>query len=532
MQERLEIVVLGASGDLARKKTYPTLLELFAHGFLPKNSVVCGFARTANSDEKFRDYLRSILQTHKNAHTWPEGTEHIGAGESAGGGGEALETAASLETPLSSFLSRNFYCSGSYDSSESFAELHTKLIVTKTSTIPSNRLFYFAIPPNVFIPSARAIRNSAMSVDGWTRLIVEKPFGHDLASAQEMGAQLGSLFSEDHIYRIDHYLGKEMVQNLIMFRFGNTFLEPLMNNRYVHSIQITFKEDFGTQGRGGYFDQYGIMRDILQNHLMQVLSILAMEPPVQVAGPASANYVRDAKVNVLRAVDCVLPQDVVLGQYTADAEGVNEGYLQDPTVPKDSMTATFAQVVLRVKTPRWENVPFILKAGKALNERKAEIRIQFKDAPGSSFLFDGQTCARNELVLRLQPSEAVYLKMNVKKPGLTYEPLQSELDLTYNQRYAKEYNPDAYTRLVLDALRGNQAMFVRNDELEEAWRVFTPILHFIETEGNVTRQALKDPTRIVLRPYPYGSRGPAAAAQVLVDSGVKRYSAYVWEGKK
>jgi glucose-6-phosphate 1-dehydrogenase len=280
-----------------------------------------------------------------------------------------------------------------------------------------------------------------MSTSGWTRLIVEKPFGRDYDSSKKLASELGALFTEDHIYRIDHYLGKEMVQNLIMFRFGNIFLEPLLCSKYVHSVQITFKENFGTEGRGGYFDNFGIIRDVMQNHLTQVLSILAMEPPVQLVGDGSANYIRDAKVRVLQAISPVTVQDVVLGQYVANSNG-DIGYKDDLTVPTDSKTPTFCQAIMHVHTPRWEGVPFIMKAGKALDERKSEIRIQFKDAPAHAFLFGLPTepgsgheeLPRNELVLRLQPTEAVYMKINVKRPGLSSESVQSELDLSYRTR--------------------------------------------------------------------------------------------------
>ncbi len=271
---------------------------------------------------------------------------------------------------------------------------------------------------------------------------VEKPFGHEYESARKMSSELGALWEEQDIYRIDHYLGKEMVQNLMLFRFGNTFLEPLLNRNNVAAVQITFKEDFGTQGRGGYFDSYGIIRDIMQNHLMQVLSLVAMEPPIRVVGHDSADLVRNAKVNILRAIEPITLQNVVLGQYIADDAGTNPGYLEDKTVPPNSLTPTFAVAVLYINTPRWSGVPFILKAGKALEERKGEIRIQFKEAPASAFMFhksDDEPFPRNELVMRLQPTEAVYMKVNLKTPGLSFESTQSELDLSYDKRSCSLY---------------------------------------------------------------------------------------------
>eukprot|EP00604_Paraphysomonas_vestita_P001480 CAMPEP_0174821888 /NCGR_PEP_ID=MMETSP1107-20130205/10936_1 /TAXON_ID=36770 /ORGANISM="Paraphysomonas vestita, Strain GFlagA" /LENGTH=270 /DNA_ID=CAMNT_0016039453 /DNA_START=778 /DNA_END=1590 /DNA_ORIENTATION=+ len=267
-------------------------------------------------------------------------------------------------------------------------------------------------------------------------------------------------------------------------------------------------------GRGGYFDNYGIIRDIMQNHLMQVMTLVAMEPPVRVAGEGYPNFIRDSKVNVLRSIPPIRLSDVIIGQYVANDKG-DKGYLDDPTVPTSSNTPTFAQAVLRVHTPRWEGVPFIMKAGKALDERKAEIRIQFKDPPAAGFLFDNQGCPRNELVMRLQPTEAVYMKVNVKKPGLFTSMEQSELDLSYHTRYPGVYSPDAYTRLILDTLRGSQATFVRSDELEASWRIFDPLLKELESSN-------KQPL-----PYIYGSRGPPEADE-YAERLLTRNEQYSW----
>eukprot|EP00603_Paraphysomonas_imperforata_P001972 CAMPEP_0114431110 /NCGR_PEP_ID=MMETSP0103-20121206/10418_1 /TAXON_ID=37642 ORGANISM="Paraphysomonas imperforata, Strain PA2" /NCGR_SAMPLE_ID=MMETSP0103 /ASSEMBLY_ACC=CAM_ASM_000201 /LENGTH=513 /DNA_ID=CAMNT_0001600639 /DNA_START=37 /DNA_END=1578 /DNA_ORIENTATION=- len=491
-EQTLSVVVLGASGDLAKKKTYPALYDLFSHGYLPKTCVnIVGYARSASTDAAFRDKIKAFLP-------------------------------ADDPDMVTRFLSICCYFQGQYGSEESFSQLNTFLL-EKESVVCSangvNRLFYFAIPPNVFIPSARAIDAACRSTGGWNRIVVEKPFGHDLESALQMSSELTSLWDEDDIYRIDHYLGKEIVQNLIVFRFGNMFLEPLMNNRYVQSIKITFKENFGTQGRGGYFDNYGIIRDIMQNHLMQVLTLVAMEAPVKVAGDGYANLVRDAKVNVLKSMSVISADDVVVGQYVANDKG-DEGYLDDPTVPRGSKTPTFAQAHLKIHTPRWDGVPFIMKAGKALDERKAEIRIQFKEVPGSHFMFAGQHAHRNELVMRLQPDQSVYFKVNVKEPGLFSKMVQSELDLSYNQRYKEVYAPDAYTRLLLDTLRGSQATFVRSDELEGSWRIFDPLLKELEARGDTPE------------PYVYGSRGPASADIMAEELGVKRNEEYEYKVSK
>jgi glucose-6-phosphate 1-dehydrogenase len=431
------VTVLGASGDLAKKKTFPALLDLFAHGLLPQHVVIAAYARSENKTEDFRKYVAGILR------------------------GKASDEV------VEAFAQRVDYFRGAYGSEEDFGALAAELSRLEAASVDSpvrNRLFYFAVPPDVFIPAGRAIKLRCSSAQGWNRLIIEKPFGHDFDSAKAMSDELRDLWPEESLYRIDHYLGKEMVQNLMLFRFGNMFLEPLLNRNYVAAVQITFKEDFGTMGRGGYFDGYGIIRDIIQNHLMQVLSLVAMEPPVRVVGHDAAEFVRSSKVDVLHSIPPLRPEDVVLGQYVADESGKNAGYLDDPTVPQGSVTPTFCVAKINVRTPRWDGVPFILKAGKALEERKGEIRIQFKDAPASDFMFDrghphsegdkSFHLARNELVMRLQPAEAVYLKVNLKAPGLGFDATQSELDLSYNKRYLMQLD-----RTLLENVRNHLLYF-------------------------------------------------------------------------
>lgn len=271
-------------------------------------------------------------------------------------------------------------------------------------------------------------------------------------------------------------------------------------------------------GRGGYFDNYGIVRDIMQNHLMQFLTLIAMEAPISISGSGqSASHIRDAKVNLLKAIPPVKLSDMVLGQYEGDG-GNNAGYLDDPTVPEGSLTATYALAVLQVNNTRWAGVPFIMKAGKALDARKAEIRIQFKEAPALAYMFGDCEFSQNELVLRIQPDEAVYLKCNTKAPGLRTQPVTSELDLSYKQRYGDIYNPDAYTRLILEALRPrSQGMFVRSDELLESWRIWTPVLEEIET------------TKVKPIRYMYGSRGPVEGDEMAANAGYVRDPNYSWQ---
>lgn len=343
-------------------------------------------------------------------------------------------------------------------------------------------------------------------------MIIEKPFGKDSASSKILSDHLASLFTEDQLYRIDHYLGKEMVQNLMTIRFGNQLFNPTWNRHHIASVLITFKEPFGTEGRGGYFDEFGIIRDVMQNHLLQILSLVAMEKPASI----QADDIRDEKVKVLKCIQQLELDDVVLGQYEGDPEGEGEaklGYLDDPTVPAGSVTPTFAMAVLRINNERWDGVNFILRCGKALNERKAEVRIQYHDVPGN--IFTGKT-KRNELVIRVQPGEALYIKMMTKSPGITFDMEETELDLTYQQRYHGIVLPDAYERLILDVFCGSQMHFVRADELFEAWRIFTPLLHQIENN------------KIAPVKYKYGSRGPKEADQKRSEANFKFSGSYKW----
>jgi glucose-6-phosphate 1-dehydrogenase len=408
------------------------------------------------------------------------------------------------------FLEYCFYHAGQYDDKASFSKLHEEL--KRHEGGPSNRIFYMALPPSVFLTAARSIQPEAMSVTGWNRIIIEKPFGHDFDSAVALGDALSEVFDEDQMYRIDHYLGKEMVQNILTLRFANLIFEPVWTRLRIKNVQITFKENFGTEGRGGYFDSFGMVRDVMQNHLLQILSLIAMEPPSSL----EANDIRDAKLKVLRQVETIELKDVVLGQYGKSLDGTKPAYVEDETVPKGSQCPTFAVAVLHINNERWSGVPFIMKAGKALEERKAEIRIQFQEV--RNHLYPSEETPPNELVFRVQPDEAVYLKVVSKEPGLSNKRIPTELDLTYKHRYNNPVLPEAYTVLILDAIRGDHSLFVRNDELLEAWRIFTPLLHAIEAPSSPIKPIL----------YPYGSRGPAEGDLLRKRYGVEYHEGYRW----
>ncbi|XP_037744745.1 glucose-6-phosphate 1-dehydrogenase isoform X1 [Chelonia mydas] len=475
-------IIMGASGDLAKKKIYPTIWWLFRDGLLPDDTYVMGYARSKITMADIRKQSQPYFKVEPDE-----------------------------QKKLEEFFARNSYMSGTYDDSTSFRRLNAHLDALHNGD-KANRLFYLALPPSVYEHVTRNIKECCMGHGGWNRIIVEKPFGKDLESSNKLSNHIASLFREDQIYRIDHYLGKEMVQNLMVLRFGNRIFGPVWNRDNVACVILTFKEPFGTEGRGGYFDEFGIIRDVMQNHLLQMLCLVAMEKPAS----TDSDDVRDEKVKVLKCISELQLGNVVLGQYMGNPDGVGEArksYLDDPTVPTGSNTATFAIAVLYVDNERWDGVPFVLRCGKALNERKAEVRLQFRDVPGDIF---HRQCKRNELVVRVQPNEAVYTKMMTKKPGMFFDPEESELDLTYGNRYKDVKLPDAYERLILDVFCGNQMHFVRSDELREAWRIFTPLLHKIESE------------RIKPIPYCYGSRGPPEADELMKRVGFQYEGTYRW----
>nr|XP_023029831.1 glucose-6-phosphate 1-dehydrogenase-like [Leptinotarsa decemlineata] len=478
-------VTLGASGDLARKKIYPTLWWLFRDDLLPVNTVFFGYARSK----------LSMCDLNKNCEPYM----HLKPDE---------------RIQFEKFWNLNYYLSGQYNSKTDFELLNQKIAKFETGSI-ANRLFYLAIPPFLFQDVATQIKNTCMSDKGWTRIVIEKPFGHDLQSSETLSHHLSSLFEETQLYRIDHYLGKEMVQNLMTLRFGNRVFYPTWNRDNIACILISFKESFGIEGRGGYFDEYGIIRDVMQNHLLQILTLVAMEKPVTFA----PDDIRNEKVKILKSTKTLELNNIILGQYVGDPQKEGDaklGYRDDRTIPKDSITPTYAIAVLFINNERWDGVPFILRCGKALNERKAEIRIQFRDVPGD--IFDGKS-KRNELVIRVQPEEAVYVKFMVKTPGMAFDIEETELDLTYSTRYQNIKLPDAYERLILDVFCGSQMNFVRTDELKEAWRIFTPLLNRIEND------------KIVPIPYIYGSRGPNEADELLIKHNFTYTGTYKWKPK-
>ncbi|KAL6573237.1 Glucose-6-phosphate 1-dehydrogenase [Orobanche minor] len=406
----VSITVVGASGDLAKKKIFPALFALYYEDCLPKHFTIFGYARSKMTDAELRNMVSKTL------------TCRIDKRENCG---EKMEQ----------FLKRCFYHCGQYDSQENFVELAKKLKGHEGGRV-SSRLFYLSIPPNIFVDAVKCASLSASASKGWTRVIVEKPFGRDSESSAALTSALKQYIDEDQIFRIDHYLGKELVENLSVLRFSNLIFEPLWSRQYIRNVQLIFSEDFGTEGRGGYFDHYGIIRDIMQNHLLQILALFAMETPVSL----DAEDIRNEKVKVLRSMRPLSVDDVVIGQYKSNTNGgvSYPGYTDDKTVPKDSLTPTFAAAALFINNARWDGVPFLMKAGKALHNRRAEIRVQFRHVPGNLYnrtIGTDLDRATNELVIRVQPDEAIYLKINNKVPGLGMRLDRSNLNLLYKARY-------------------------------------------------------------------------------------------------
>ncbi|CAR28949.1 ZYRO0F15686p [Zygosaccharomyces rouxii] len=469
------IVVFGASGDLAKKKTFPALFGLFREGHLDATTRIYGYARSKLTKEELKERILPNLKR-------PSGAE-----------GDAK---------VHKFFTMLHYVHGPYDTPEGYVKLkevieqHEEEVGVKEP----HRLFYFALPPGVFLSVATEIKKNLYVPNGGTRLIVEKPFGHDLKSSRELQENLAPLFSEDEIYRIDHYLGKELVKNLLVLRFGNTVLNAAWNKENLQSIVISFKEPFGTEGRGGYFDSIGIIRDIMQNHLLQVLTLVTMERPVSF----DAESVRDEKVKVLKAFAPIDHKDLLVGQYAKSADGSKPGYKDDETVDPKSKQLTFAALPFRINNERWDGVPIIMRAGKALNEGKVEIRLQYKDVASGVF----QDIPQNELVIRIQPDPAVYMKFNAKTPGLSNVAQVTDLDLTYSSRYKDFWIPEAYEVLIKDALEGDHSNFVRDDELDVSWKLFTPLLEYLE-----------GPEAPPPAEYPYGSRGPPGLREYMEKHG-------------
>jgi glucose-6-phosphate 1-dehydrogenase len=488
MPQPCTVVIFGASGDLTHRKLIPALYNLAADGDLPAALSVVGFARREKSDDSFREELREATKKFSrqglNDELWQ------------------------------SFAERIFYHRSEFGDLDGYTTLAQRLdALDGQRNTRGNRLYYLSVAPTEFagiLEKLAAVGLNRAKSGAWARVIVEKPFGTDLPSAQELNQVVNDVFREKDTFRIDHYLGKETAQNIMVLRFANGIFEPLWNHRYIDHVQITAAEPLGVGSRGPYYESSGALRDMVQNHLLQLLCLVAMEPPTDL----TADSVRDEKVKVVRALRPMSPDDVaqnvVRGQYT---EGVINGervaaYRKEERVDPKSMTETYVALKAHVDNWRWAGVPFYIRVGKRLPKGGTEIAVQFKSAPGVLFNKDAEQGGPNVLVIRIQPDEGISLRIQAKRPGGAVRVEPVKMDFHYGTSFGKA-SPEAYERLLLDAMSGDATLFARRDEVEGAWR----FIDLIEHAWHHTDEAPP------LCEYPAGSWGPTEADELLERDG-------------
>jgi glucose-6-phosphate 1-dehydrogenase len=454
------VVIFGASGDLTRRKLLPAFWHLFIEGLLPDGFAIVGYSRTEMSDEEFRERARDAIKEFGKAD--PSGEDWDG------------------------FRKQLSYVTGEFESENAMEHLREHL-EEQDREVGTNggRFFYCATPPTAYPHIVARIGETRMHPDA--RIVIEKPFGHDLDSARELNQQLHSVFDESQIFRIDHYLGKETVQNILAFRFSNGMFEPIWNRRYIDNVQITVAEEIGIEGRGGFYEETGTIRDMVTTHLLQVLTFVAMEPPVTF----HPDRLRDEKVRVLRSMNVCTPDKVVRGQF--------EGYRDEPDVSKESQAETFAALELQVDNWRWAGVPFFLRTGKKLQRKITEVSLSFRDVPYNVFRgTDTSPPGRDHLTFRIQPDEGVSLWLNVKRPGIGLDLSRATLEFDYEGAF-KTALLEAYELLLLEAMKGDHTLFTREDEVERAWELLMPVL--------------EDPPPVAF--YPPGTWGPEEADELI-----------------
>lgn len=485
------IVIFGASGDLTRRKLLPSLFKLYINGLLPDEFLIVGAGRRDIGDDPFREVMATSLE-------W-------------------TITGEKTKDYREEFLKNIYYQQVAYDDPEAYDSLSDRLDELERVGIPGgNRIYYLATPPEVYtsISDNLGISGMANQENGWRRIVVEKPFGRDIDTARTLNERIRSYFSEGQIFRIDHYLGKETVQDVLMFRFANAIFEPIWDRTYIDHIQITTAESLGIEKRAGYYEKSGIIRDMFQNHMLQLVALIAMEPPAVF----DADSVRDEKVKVLKSIRPFIMEELkehlALGQYGGgeiDGETVLS-YREEEGVKEGSLTPTFAALKLYIDNWRWKGVPFYLRSGKRLASRKTEIAVQFRHVPHSMFknVMEGEI-SPNTLVFTIQPNEGITLSMQTKKPGTKVCLREVVMDFNYSDFYSG-VSFDAYERVLIDCLEGDHTLFVREDGVDQSWKLLTPILEALES----------DPELIHLDSYPSGSTGPASAG-ILIERDLRRW---------
>ena len=491
--EPFTLVIFGASGDLTHRKLMPAVYALWRDGLLPPGFSIVGYARSPTTDDEFRAHIRKALETYGSRLPFDPAT-------------------------WDAFASRLFYSAGGYDDRAAFDALRARLEeAAARENRPANVLFYLATPPSAFATIIGGLRDSGLARPGaaqtpWSRVIIEKPFGRDLPSARVLNAQVLGAFTEPQVYRIDHYLGKETVQNILVLRFANSIFEPIWNQKYVDHVQVTVAETGGVEQRGSYYEQAGALRDIVQNHMMHLVSLVAMEPPLSLA----ADAVRDEKVKVLRSLRPIpaacMPEGILRARYTAGAVGGQTvpGYLQEEGVSPQSVTETYVAMKVFIDNWRWAGVPFYLRTGKRMPVRITEISIHLKAIPHVLFgALPRGPVEPNVLAIRIQPNEGVTLRFQVKVPGpaMRIDPFQ--MDFGYAEAFRRAA-PEAYERLLLDAALGDSTLFTRGDEVDAAWAFLQPML-----DGCRERPVHELPE------YPAGWWGPREADAMLAADGRK-----------
>ena len=471
------IVIFGASGDLATKKLAPALADLYAKGRLGPEVKIVGVSRSDMTADEFR---ASFYEGFGQDSDFPPAPE-----------------------VWNDFAGRVHSCYGDISAYDGLQSLERTLAEIESPDRPANRLYYLALAPFLFAPAVQALGRAGYHVeDGcWRRVVVEKPFGVDLDTAMELNRSIHSVFAEHQVYRIDHYLGKETVQNLLVFRFANAIFEPIWSRNYIDNIQITVAESVSIAERAAYYDRAGVLRDMFQSHLLQLLAVVAMEPPATF----EADILRNEKVKVLRAVRRIqareAPAIAVQGQY--------EGYLDEPGVPADSRTATYAALRLDIDNWRWQGVPFYLRSGKALSSKKTEVLIQFRRPPHLIFPQGASgDISSNTLSICVQPNEGVHLEFQAKTPDSALDLRPVNLEFHYDQSFGGQEIPDAYERLLLDALNGDASLFIRSDEIEQSWSIIDPLIEGLAVPS-VRTPEIYDP----------GTDGPFTADDFLARDG-------------